>query len=201
MSGARHKVNQLKYLSAALLISGSRRAKMRIFLFFLALDADHRLDAGDQLCQTRLNGTFHHERDVLIRAGCLLCDFTHRFAADENAPAEEFVDYQAPLPLTGGLMPAHGATGTVNSRAECIAFVGFDASENKRGGAHAAANQYRLTDVLKLSGQVRMGRAESSRGTFSVNVKVHEAAAQCVLLRLAGIMRDVVEQLEFGFRE
>ena len=91
MSGARHKVNQLEHLSAALLVSGDRHAKTGIFLFSLTLNADHRFDTGDQLCQTRLNGTFHDERHVLIRSGRFLCDFTHRLASDENAPAGELV--------------------------------------------------------------------------------------------------------------
>ena len=58
-----------------------------------------------------------------------------------------------------------------------------------------------LADVLKLSRQLGMGRAESACRTFSVNVKVHGSAAKRVLLRLAGIVGDVVEQLEFGFRK
>jgi hypothetical protein len=42
------------------------------------------------------------------------------------------------------------------------------------------------------------GRDERACRTLSVKVKIHESAAESVLLHLAGIVRDVIEQLEFG---
>ena len=209
MSGARHKVNQLEFVGS--IVDGAagnrtsasfrRKNSHRPVVSALALHADHWLDTRDQLCQTRLNCTFNDERHVLVGSGRFLCNFTHRLPSDENALAGKVVDYLAPLPLADGFMPAHGSTCAVNSRAEGIAFARSHAGQNKRRGAHAAANQYRLADMPKLGRQVRMGRAERACRTLSVNVKIHESAAESVLLHLAGIVRDVIEQLEFGSRE
>ena len=140
MSGARHKVNQLEFVGS--LVDGAagnrtsasfrRKNSHRPVVFCISPSRRLLADTRDQLCQTRLNCTFNDERHVLVGSGRFFCNFTHRLASDENAPAGEVVDYLAPLPLAGGFMPAHGSTCAVNSRAEGIAFARSYAGQNKR---------------------------------------------------------------------
>ena len=71
MCGARHKVNQLAhFIRSGAGLGGAE--KLASFFVFLTLNADQWLDAGDQLCQTRLDGTLDDERHVLVRSGRLL---------------------------------------------------------------------------------------------------------------------------------
>src|SRR3569832_1731044 len=73
--------------------------------------------------------------------------------------------------------------------------------QDVRGRAHGAAEQDRLTDIAKGVGDIGMARTVGTRRAFAMHEQPPLFTGDLVLLELAGVMRDVVDQAQIGMRK
>ena len=91
-------------------------------------------------------------------------------------------------------MPAHRATRAVTRRAERARLRFHGSGEHVRASAHRAADQHRLTRFAQRFGNFTIARAESPRRAFAVHIELARSAVDAVLLDLASVVRDIIEQ-------
>ena len=72
------------------------------------------------------------------------------------------------------------------------------AHQNVRARPHAAANEHRLTDRTKHRGQAFVAGPEGAGGAFSVGEQLSPSALNRVCLDLAGVVRDIEQELQLA---
>ena len=98
-------------------------------------------------------------------------------------------------------MPAHLPAGAVAGRAEAPRLIAFGTGQDIGRRAHSAADKDRLAGVAQIRRQIRMSGPEGARGALAVDEDLPTRTVDPVRLDLAGVMRDVEQQGQLGFRE
>src|ERR1700693_1373051 len=166
-----------------------------------ALDAGYRTHADDPAGEAgglRDRGDLVH---VLVGARGLLGRAFGRMRLDDDSPLGELADQRLPMPAGLRLRAAHRASGAVAGGAEGARLRLARAGENEGAGPHGPADQDRLADCAVLLGQLRVAGPEGARGSLAVHEEEALDPAHLVLLGLAGVVRDVVEEAQARLSE
>src|SRR6266536_3681323 len=143
----------------------------------------------------RLGGGIDDRGHVLVSAGRLLGDAAQRWTADEDATRRKLVDHPASLPVPRRLGAAHAAAGAVTRGSERRLAAALTCSgKDVRRRPHAAADQHRLAGFGERARQFRVTGTECARRALAMNEESPPAAVDDMVLDLARVVRNIVEQ-------
>jgi DNA polymerase/3'-5' exonuclease PolX len=134
-----------------------------------SLDADQRPQPRYASGEARLLGRGHDRTHVLVGAGRLLGDAAHRWAFDDDATLGKLIHDLAAAPLLERGVPRQRPSGAVARRGERLAFSRRLGDQNIRTGAHAAADEHRLTHRAQCVGQAWVPGTECPGRALAVN--------------------------------
>ena len=164
--------------------------------YALSFDTNHRLQTRYLARKTRGVRDVYDRTDILVGTGGFLGHTPQAGAADQNTPIGQVMEHRASVPPAFGGMPTHGTPCPMTGGAEGLILAPLRPGEDVGGGTHGAADKHWLSRRAEGLGNVGVTGPEGAGGALAVNEQAPAAAVDLMLLDLAGVVGDVVKELD-----
>ena len=129
-----------------------------------------------------------HGTHILVRTGSFLRNASRGSTTHHDAAGGKLIDNLPTAPSPGGLVPAHGPSGSMTRGTETALLALGRARQHVRSGAHRAPDEHRLSDGAKLGRQVGMCWTKRARRPLAVHIEGLDLPVDDVLLDLARVV-------------